>query len=587
VVTDYVQSHHGHKPDHHIRLIREADAEEEGLYAFNSSPALCGALADGLTVSELQAVVDRLLRRQFKEQGAQAQLSRQLGIAIANPTEFAASLDRAQLFQALLVYTDDQIISAVDSMLSSGDLCLREYERRVAKVQRWVTSITAEIGPLGVRFTGSMRSGLVARRSLSLLHRLYFASGVLEPADLGYLLESPSVSEDELLGHSVQRLSPEQILRDLVVADRRAAVEAADHFGIESASGMPRDELCEKLLWKLGVPSQVVFRDLERVLTFETELSLANSRNASSDTIRGHISNLFAALEDALQRALEFATWALTTDHMLDDEAFVYDPEPNPGALSFIETSSPTNDHELQLRLDGKNTIEPLAAGFARLCKYLRNLSPEDYKRDREQFPHECRVTSRPFELESKLMFFNLSRAGGDTLLSDMQAVGQYAQDQVVVKMRNASIHGNNAFPTMSEIDGAVERIRLCRERLRASGLYPRVYRLVNRDSDAFGRVSSTYRSGAEDIVLFVPQWSVAPRLPTRRSQLIVMPTAGMLSSGPLRFALEPKGPRDPYWDGWPRRWTTIRQYAETNSRQHATTDNPFTPEGVGPSVAV
>src|SRR5690606_11380940 len=113
-------------------------------------------------------------------------------------------------------------------------------------------------------------------------------------------------------------------------------------------------------------------------------------------------------------------------------------------------------------------------------------------------------------------------------LLAELQGLAHYVQDTAVVNVRNAVIHGNNDFPASSEIKTAVERLRLCRERLVESGLYPRTFNLVNRSMDAYGRERLRYVSGSDGIDLAVPQWPLAPRLPMAGTQLLVVPAASL-----------------------------------------------------------
>jgi hypothetical protein len=403
---------------------------------------------------------------------------------------------------------------------------------------------------------------------LELLHRLFFASDILAPDDLAYALDAPRpVDEDELLGRAVQVLSPERILRELVIGNRLAAVEAGSFLGVENAGELGREDLLGRLLWKLGVPSSVIFGDLLRVAKYEGELAASSKAGAPSDTVRGHISNLFAAVEDALQRALEYITWSLTTDHFMEEGGFRYDPDPSPDVFQFIDEHSPMSDPALRLRGDGKNTIVPLAAGFARLAKGLKATSFDEYTRRRDLVPHICRVTGRPFVFAYTLPFLALTEGSRDSVLSDLHAIGQYIQDPNVVKVRNAGIHGNNQFPTAEELKSAVENIHLCRLRLRSTGVYPTVFNLVATEVDAFGRAISRYRGEVDEVVLQTPQWAVAPSLPSKLPQLLVIPAARMMSVGPMRFRLNPRGRNDPYWDGWPKRWRTDNSY-ESGDRE-------------------
>jgi hypothetical protein len=160
-------------------------------------------------------------------------------------------------------------------------------------------------------------------------------------------------------------------------------------------------------------------------------------------------------------------------------------------------------------------------------------------------------------------MFHNLTRSAQSEVLTALQAIGRHAQNTDVIEVRNWTSHGDRPFPGVEQIATALEHVDELRGHLQASGLYPRMYQLMSLSRDGAGREELIYESDGERLSFFRPLWAIAPKLPLGQARLIVVPIAKTDSSGPLRFRLMPMPGRDPYWDGWPRRWPTHSNYSE------------------------
>jgi hypothetical protein len=314
------------------------------------------------------------------------------------------------------------------------------------------------------------------------------------------------------------------------------------------------------MLWKAGVGNNVSFDELYRVRQHAENFGVANERHEDDDALRAHSANLFAAIEQALRRSLNYCTWAFTADHYLSKDGFEYDPLMDASVLKFIEEHAPVDEAELQLRADGINTLVPLSAGFARLAKCLRKLDPSRYQRPRYQVPAECEALSQPFAFESTIPFFNLAELARSSILTSLQTVSRLLQDETVGEVRNAPTHGR-PFPSSQQIRYALERIDLLVRELESSGLCPQLYNLQSVSRDGLGRRSLIYEKDGTQVTLVTPQWAVAPRIPFLRNQLVIMTSAKTLSSGPLRFRLKAGSGDDEYWEDWPKRWQTKVDY--------------------------
>lgn len=566
-INKFLLEKHSSTNNENARLIAKARTDVHKPFRLDSYGPLIDTFADGLSLKEKRAVVDTMLRTKFRAIGNQQALSKKLGILIGDPSVFVDTLNEAQLLQIILLHKDSDLIHAIDRTVLSGAVPIPAYEVRKKRLSRWKSGpyrIRAEIGWQGVRFTAPATSGLVARKLLELLHHLYFQSGVLDPEELVYLLDgAEGVSEQELLDFAVRTLSPSEALQQFALGTKRAALEAANYMCVADADTLSRADRLKRLAWKLGIESpDPIFNDLERIESAESDLRSALDGSPSEEVLRGHISNLFAASEDALSQALTFSAWSLTTDHYLEPLAFTYDPGKNISvAVDFLDKHAPEANSDLLLRRTGKNTLVPLAASFSRLAKCLRSLRKEEHLRPAHQAPAESRSTTRPFAFPSNVFFLNLTDKSQEDVIQALQVVARLMQDEAVVKVRNATIHGNNEFPTRSEIFVALEKISKWRLHLTATGLYPQTYVLRETRRDSLGNTTVTYSHGENVVKLESPSWAVAPNLPNTGPQLVVMSVARISSAGPLRFTLLERPGGTPYWDGWPRRWSVVHNY--------------------------
>lgn len=564
LVTQHVAQQHGGTHDEHARVIHEAILKQLDPLSVLPSESLIDTLADSFTETELRIFADAIVRNRCREEGGRTELSRRIGAIVTDPTQFIESLERPALLQLILCFTNREIAAAVDLTIREKKVTLEEYEVRISRLRRDGGNVRAEIGPHGVRSTAG---GVVAERLFGLLHRLYYDAGILEPADLEYgLAPEPGIPVTDLLGLAVRRLGPRDSLRELVLPNRRAAWAASEYLGIVAPNDLGREDLLESMLWKLGAPTPVVFTELERIDRFGKELLVATDGGADEDVLRGHISNLFTTVEDALQRSLTFCAWAFMSDHFLSQDGFLYDPLPDVSYLGVLDELAPTDVDALQLKKNGKNTLAPLAAGFGRLAKVLKGLDPLQSRRPDDQLPLICRSSPRPFAFPHIIPFLNLPDPSQLAVTSALQTIASVFADSVVVKVRNSTQHGNNDFPSAAEIRVATEKVAEGRACLSRSGLFPQVYALQSHSEDAYGRSELRYARDGHVIDLHTPSWPVAPRMPVKHSLLVIVEAATLGASGPLRFGLKSRPGRDIYWDGWPKRWRVERAYSTSEA---------------------
>jgi hypothetical protein len=535
-----------------VRPVSIAMLENSGPFEMGGGAPI-DAIADSFTMEELAQVVDSCLRARFKRDRGQSEFSRSVGCVVANPSEFAHGLARSELLQILLLHTDREISDAVDDVLRSGRLVILDYEVRTERIKRHSYPWTAEVGRLGVRVRGSDHSR-VADRMLDLLRRLYLDDGPATREDLQFLAEVTNAESDRALLHRVvHSLDPHSIIDQLVLATRATALSAADYLWIDPGSPS-KEELRERLLWRLGMPGSIAFNELDNVELFAGSIRRSVESGADESSLRGHIANLFAALEETFHRGLSFAIWALTCDHLTSSDGFRYDPSVGSSQFAFLDEHSPTRSPEYALRDDGKNTLAPLAAGFARLASALKDLSTEGRLRPIDHFPYSATVLGRPFAFAHTVPFLDLEPNSQASLLRSLSVIASNGQSQSVLDLRNTTLHGNNEFPNRESIFDAIDKIAVVSRELRTIGLFPTVYELQRKSMDNFGREVLHYSSVDLRIELSYPTWVVSRRMPVERSRLIIVRGATLSGIGPLRFELKPNPRPDDYWDGWPHR---------------------------------
>lgn len=552
LVQKHIFKYYNVSDDISARKLTRDLALDYNTFAIEPSEPMFDVLADSLTREELNSVAETLLRDRLPDRDLRKTLSTAYDVVINSPADFVAGLGRSAVLQLLMGFSDKSIVTAIDSAVDRGEIQLEPYEIRSAKVRRTpARDGNAHIGRFGIR----VRRGDMAETLFVLLHHLYFQTGILEPADLEYSLEveADRLEAGELLELAVRRFDPGELLRTLVFSQRRVDAAAAAFLGI-SFDAASKEERIQRALWKLGEPVGLDFGDLHQLRVHEAELSAAGRSNATQEVLRGHIANLFSALETALQRALIYSTWALTTDHFLEG-GFEYDPSLSASVLRFIEDFAPTDNDFIRLRWDGgTNSLVPLAAGFARLQKALTCRPSVEFSRPSDQIPMICRATPLPFAYNYTLPYWNLSSGSRQRIMIDLEEISAASGHSTVSRVRNATVHGNNDFPSAAEIELALAKIGSAHQVLTSSGVFPHIFTKKFVETDKFGRSRRTYEGEAGMHAISAPTWSYSPLLPNEPDRMVIFEDAYMPSAGALRFYVKPRHNVDSYWEGWPKR---------------------------------
>lgn len=536
--------------DFSARVAREFGVRT-GAYSLKYGSNLFDVLGDSLTDTELQCVARLVVIGRFKSDGGPNDLTKQLGQIIGDPQAFVETLDRASLLQVLLLHESQLICSAVDEAVRSELIKIPAFEERVSRLSRWnrgVNQLRAVVGPRGLKFTGS--SSFVARRAMDLLDHVYELNGALNSEELRYRLGAEAASTSDLLTFAIQRLAPEEIVERLLLADMKSANRTAAYFDVPLHVASDRDEFGLLLLWKLGFSTADAFTDFSRLK--QKLVALENVATHGKDRLQEAIAPAFSSLEDVMQQALIFTTWALTTDHLMADLPFSFDGNSGTEMLRIIDETNPTEDSSMRISY-GKGTMVPLAAGFTRLASTLQKIS--SVIRPLEEIPIEARVNDRPLAFRFHLPFHNLTVESQQTVLSELRELTRLFQDETVLLVRNFLHHGNNPCPSAEEVSRACSTIWRAIQILEGSGYFPQEWTLLDSKTDSLGRMTMRFERDSKQVVLQQPTWSVAPKMPANRERLIFLNSSEISGVGPMRFVRKRTTGDDPYWEGYPHRW--------------------------------
>lgn len=515
-----------------------------------TSHALIDLLSDGLTAEELRVVA--LSAYEECRSTVRQELRAAMKLTSESTEGFLESLSKEGLIQFLLQVEDGDIRRAVEDSVYSGALRLSDSEtRRAFVLGRWGRRTThdAELSRLGLRVRSQRESPALSM--MKMVHHLYFTGEVARPQDLAFLLDKPSNSDvDDLLNTALRLGDTRSVVANVLLHDRDCATAVADQLGIFGHDDVARSELVDRVAWQLGEPNRLQFDGLDRVASFSDLLEDSLHGQRTEELVLGHVANLFKELERSLRRALTFTAWALSTDHEHATQGFVYDPELDSSILEFIEQNTDTQD-SYRLRTTGKNNFAPLAAGFSRLAGALTAVQT---MASSDAHPPSG-LHERPRVFVRGPAFLSLTDSAQRTVLSSLTQMSELLGNSIVARVRNATIHPDNPFPTPAEFREALQHINAWVGLAQTSGFYPTISTLVFKQLDGMGREERRYTSGAGEEKLFIPQWHDTGRMPNGGDQLLFLPAASLGSVGALRFQVASSA-LDEAWRGYPRRAT-------------------------------
>ncbi|WP_157574715.1 hypothetical protein [Jiangella muralis] len=503
-----------------IRKALESEGEEASEFAVVISDALrnpveefdpdsLGAIGyligDALGDAELRVLLEYLL-----DGHDAANIRRQVEALTSlrgKATLITEARNRPELLQMILLASDEQIATALDHLLfdksDQNQLTIPTHEVRRSVLTRATSSAFGsrpELSRFGVRtISRAAPAPLKLRR---LIDSIYGPSltGSESSAELDWQLRSiPSASTDASLTEYLRKTPPEIALQRLVLNTRENVKRGAASLSLNIEDGVNDLELVQRMLWKLGfdvIDADELHEDFWR--HSDRLRKAAESASVSTSVGEEEISEIstsyFRALEKLLADTLVFCVWAFTTDHVRDQDPYLY--VDNNVALdrttrelgAGLAVRRDIYDAKLSIE---KWTLQPLFRGFEVLSDVLGGLEARALELERPansvpDFANEATVQRFPFRHTSP--FLDLTAASRELIHSTLQRATGGLLESNATEVRNGLLHYRRSNVDLKNLVGSLEAVESVIRNLESQGLVRIVYRRQRVETDRWGR---------------------------------------------------------------------------------------------------
>lgn len=484
-------------------------------------------------------------------------------------------LDRAALMQLALINTDQALEQALEHLVASGDIAvpLGEVRRPVvhAGVRVGTFGVQVQLGTYGLRMQPAdlTVASLRLRRVVDALFRIDDPTTAPELEWQLRGVDAPTIAAK--LEQYLRTETPRDVLQRLVLASRSNFITACTGLGVDEHREDRSDaQLVDTLLWKLGFsigddrdPTADLRRHQERM---EQVVRTAGvSPLVDQDDLRSRGVNYFVKLEEALDDALAFTTWALVWDHYAAEAPFTYRPETDRRtAFDWLHARYRARHGEPQpgeptLAYGDKNTLHVLCRGFDVLAVELEALdeNKDSYRRADDQRPAFVDHTDlQQFPFVHTHAFLDLLPDSKTRLLSTLREVSRGLVNARVSDIRNEQVHYRRSTADLEKLQQALTAAKDAVDLLDRAGLTRVPYARKSAQRDAWGRMTYVLSAvNGREIAFVLPTSFDWLRLPGFSGRQYVVPDAQFGEpNGILRFRLGFNSEYAEMWSGFPRR---------------------------------
>lgn len=512
-----------------IRKALESEGEESSAYPsvlseilrdraaeFNSESlgAITFLIGDSLSNAELSTLAEYLL------DGPNSRVIRKraqdLTQRVGSAKEFTADLNRAQLLQLVLLADDHELSAALDDLVfgRGGDLSINvptHEVRRSVLTQASASDFNSrpEYSRLGLRVKSATATAPLKLRRL--IDSIYFpTSGApARERELEWQLRSvPGPSIQASLTEFLRKTQPEVVLQHLVLNTREHVELASKALGLQMDESLRNEDLVERMLWKLGfdvTPGDQLHQDFWRHSDRLRKAAEAASVSTSvgEEQISEVSASYFRALEKLLADTLVFSTWALTTDHVSQDEPYLYvdndvalkgaGSKLGPGLAARGDISDETIGVE-------KWTLHPLCRGFEVLSETLESAEakPDEFKRSATSIPDfSDQTTIQRFPFKHFYPFLDLTTMSRQRIHATLREATKSLMGSRAAEIRNGLLHYRRSNVNLENLVESLESVESVVRSLEAQGLVRIVYRQQRVETDRWGRSLHTFVDAA------------------------------------------------------------------------------------------
>ncbi len=522
-------------------------------------------IGDALVDEELRLLLEWLAD---KTEGDISRTISKLGLKGSTET-MAKQLDRAQLMQIVFTAKDQDIITAIDTLVQRGLIAVPSGEIRRPVVNRGNSfgryGLQAELGEYGVR-TKASTSNIAPLRARRLVEKLYDINEPRDHQELEWQLrKEPGESLEAKLEHYLQIKPPLEALKTLVLVGRSNVIIAVEHLNLIDGTDESDDVLLSTIAWKLGFSVVVKnekharFWSLHERMVQQTRQSPLGRSEIELDEIRGVAANYFTELESVLDDSLAYVTWALTNDHYASAKPFVYQPESDRRDAFKRLTEHGKKRQPISLVFSDRNTLFPLMHGFELLSDMLRSYQSghEALKRPREQFPPWTEVQDlQQFPFDHAIPFLDLILECRTFITRFLRDINRALVSSEISDARNEWLHGRKTAADLDRLRLGLDKVAEAVRYIEDSGFSRQRYSWVKDDSDDQGRQTVILANGiGQQVTLFRPSPFAWLRLPSFGASWYVLHSARFAEpSEALRFGVELDSAYARMWSNYPRR---------------------------------
>ncbi|WP_159830420.1 hypothetical protein [Arthrobacter sp. 9AX] len=510
---------------------RRPDSQHWDVFNSDSLPWLLG---NGLTTGEQRLLLERLNYR--GSASAKGRISSLSLFSNANAkgklNAIISELDDAQVLQLLLVFSTEDLVQHLESVVDSEEIHLTGSEVRIPVLQRHVSGggfgTKLQLSRAGVRFTPNYSVPLMR----TMLQALYAGA----EDELAYqLLEYPG-TPFERLDYYLRSASKEEVLQRLVFSSRATLVRAFKElkygrFAVP-ANADESKALEARLVWKLGGRMELPVSPYARLAQFGQVLrGVVGSPQATPSeewvtAVRSAGLDFFVEAESVLAIAVDFSAWMLTTDHYsLGRESFAFSRMRAKKAAARLLIEKGGDD--LGFKESG-NSMGTLLQAFPVLADAVQEILTRkgEYRRSEEpSFAKYTKVLVFPFR-HTRLVC-DLAESSADQIIAALRGVQAQFSRTDVAQTRNRLGHPPKTFPTVQELSLALDGVLGALGELASLGLIPTIYQLHSTTQDASKRERRVLRDGSGgEVVLHGPSELMFSSMPWTASQVVIVPGA-------------------------------------------------------------
>lgn len=483
------------------------------------------------------------------------------------PEDILNKLSIAECLQLILIVDDTMILSCIEKLIDSGQIVIPVTETRDTNVKyEKHRDLILQCNKLGIRAYSNWTNESSARLK-HVIRSIHGDSPYREQLEWNLKKYNDYPSLNQKLEKYISETNPNEVIKSCILSGPVQLGKAIKL--IPGFFNIPMDEeseqaIIDKIAWKVGYDIKLYPENLAKFWrNFEQiEKSVARSNKYNEDDkdqIRSAAVNTFVSLEEILEQALSFITWALMSDHYANTQfKYVYE-DAREFMCTVLNNFEFTPGEFLKFDHSGKNTLFPLVQGFGALLKFCDETIENEakYKRDVLQFPSFYQSDPlRYFPFEHTRFVLDILPNHYTAIKGELQLITSEFGKGDVLGIRNRLQHKRDNFPTQDEIQKALDSIKSIVSLLVNRSIYPNIFLFRSTSIDNHGRRFTTFSDyRGKEILLTINTELFGSGLPTHDKPLTFLGSCTFgLTNLPVHFEYMEKSDYQSYWKNYPRK---------------------------------